>query len=133
MTQDSPYLNRPTRLADVLTVIQVFATHPWDSRTIDDWKMNLGDQPQSGDNWEAVLSKHPEFFGTNDHNDIRYHFLRLRRAYERTIDISSSNRDELTGDNLLTFKGEDKLWDGRLARKPLSASQTETLIKAAIE
>jgi hypothetical protein len=62
-----------------------------------------------------------------------YQFLRLRRANERTIDISSSKADELLGDDLLTFKGEDKLWDSKLARKPLSASQTETLVKAAIE
>ena len=129
----SPYLSNPHRVADILAAIQVFGSHRWDSREMKDWKENLGDAPQSGSSWEEVLAEHPEFFGVyiGKEDKKTYHYLRLRRAYERTIDPDTLR--ELTDKDIKELRDKGAFYTTKLARKALAASQVEALMKTAIE
>ncbi len=128
----SPYLSSPHRLADILAAIQVFGSQRWDSREIKDWKTVLGDTPQSGATWEEVLAAHPEFFGVSTRTDgTALHYLRLRRAYERTVDPDTLR--ELDDVEIKALKDAGKYDSIKLARRPLTSDQVETLMKTAIE
>ena len=128
----SPYLSSTERLSDILAAIQVMGSHRWDSREMKDWKMHLGDHPQSGATWEDVLSQHPEFFGTTRKDGgATYHFLRLRRSYERTVDPDTLR--ELTDKEIGDLKDRNLYDSARLSRKPLLPTQVEALMKTAVE
>jgi len=127
----SPYLKHQDRLADVLAAIQVLGSHPWDSREIQDWKTNIGDKPQSTDKWQSIFSDHPEFFGSDNRGDKTFYFLRLRRAYEQTVDTEASK--DLSPQELTEYKAREPYEPDKLARRVLSPNQIETLIKAAVE
>jgi len=128
----SPYLAHPQRLADVLVAIQVMGSSLWDSREIKDWQAQLGDRPQSLSGWEALFAQHPEFFGSHERDGGRMlHWLRLRRAYERTIDPESFS--ELLPEEIEQLKTSGAFAKARLARRALSPAQVEALMKTAIE
>jgi hypothetical protein len=128
----SPYLSDPHRLADILAAIQVFGSHRWDSREMKDWQEHLGEKPQSGKSWELVLAEHPEFFGTYlGKQGQMYHYLRLRRAYERTVDPDTLR--ELTDVDIRDLRDRGQYATAKLARKALAGSQVEALMKTAIE
>lgn len=127
----SPYLAHEHRLADILAAIQVMGSHLWDSRPIEHWKTHLGPAPQSAATWEALFAQHPEFFGDIVYDDRTTYFLRLRRAYERTIDPTSLR--ELSDVEIQQRKEADTYNSAKLARRPLTPPQIEALMKAAIE
>jgi hypothetical protein len=127
----SPYLDNEHRLADILAAIQVMGSHLWDSRNTEDWKRHLGEKPQSALSWEALFAEHPEFFGQADWGGKTLHFLRLRRAYERTIDPNSLR--ELTDSEIEALKDKNEYDKARLARRTLTPEQVEALMNAAIE
>ncbi len=127
----SPYLTHDQRLADILAAIQVMGSHLWDSRPIEHWKQNLGPMPQSAASWEELFSQHPEFFGTSEFEGVTSHSLRLRRAYERTIDVSSLR--ELSDTELKELRESDRYFKTKIARRALLPSQIEALMKTAIE
>jgi hypothetical protein len=132
ITVKSPYLAHALRLADVLAAIQVMGSHLWDSRPVEDWKLNLGERPQSIASWEELFTAHPEFFGSRKSNDGRMlYYLRLRRAYERTIDPTSL--DELSAEEIETRKKSGSYESDKLSRRGLTPEQVETLMKTAIE
>jgi hypothetical protein len=126
----SPYLE-PNRLPDILAAIQVMGSHLWDSRTVEDWKLNLGDKPQSAGTWEKLFLDHPEFFGTNNWNGRELHVLRLRRAYERSVNPDTFV--ELSKEEMQALKDSGEYAKAKLARRPLTPSQVEALMKTAIE
>ena len=127
----SPYLKHQDRLADVMAAIQVLGSHLWDSREVQDWKTNIGDKPQSTDNWQSIFSDHPEFFGSDNNGNKTFYFLRLRRAYEQTVDTETSK--ELSAQELTEYRAHETYNPDNLARKVLSPNQIEMLIKAAVE
>ena len=127
----SPYLKHQDRLADVMTAIQVLGSQKWDSREIKDWKSNLGDKPQSANDWQSIFSDHPEFFGSDNCDDKTFYFLRLRRAYEQTVDTETSK--ELSEQEITEYKARETYNPDSLARRVLNPNQIETLIKAAVE
>jgi hypothetical protein len=130
----SPYL-RPQRLADVVAAIQVMGSHPWDSRTIEQWQENLGKDPLSKPRrWEAVFSDHPEFFGSDENHLGKFFFLHLRRASDQTVDANLERQRELSGDEIASRKSEpgfNPRYD--LARKTLAPDQIELLLRVAID
>src|ERR1043166_5648521 len=126
----SPYLSSH-RLADVLAAIQVMGSTVWDSRPIEHWKPHLGDVPQSASSWEEIFTQHPEFFGVREWQGRNTYFLRLRRAYERTIDPVSLK--EISDQQLEELKRQNKYDETKLARRALTPSQVEALMKTAIE
>ena len=127
----SPYLRHQGRLADVIAAIQVLGSHLWDSREIKDWKKNIGDEPLSANSWESVFSDHPEFFGSDSRVNKTFYFLRLRRAYEQTVDTKTSK--ELSENEITQYKSSKSYNPDDLARRVLTPNQIEMLIKAAVE
>ena len=126
----SPYLAEH-RLADILAAIQVMGSHVWDSRPLEHWKPHLGAEPQSTTSWEVVFAQHPEFFGTQEWEGRQQYFLRLRRAYERTVDPVSLK--EISDQQLQELKAHDGYATAKLARRALTPLQVEALMKTAIE
>ena len=128
----SPYLI-PNRLPDVLAAIQVMGSHFWDSREMKHWVEDLGEKPQSADSWEEVFAAHPEFFGSHTLKDGRTLFvLRLRRAYENTID--ERTRAEVSAEEIHQLKETGQYQKTRILSRPrLRASQVEALMKTATE
>lgn len=126
----SPYLI-DHRLADVLAAIQVMGSTVWDSRPIENWTPHLGDRPQSAQTWNALFDEHPEFFGTREWEGHPLYFLRLRRAYERTVDPVSLK--EISNEKLEDLKAKGEYANAKLARRSLAPSQVEALMKTAIE
>jgi hypothetical protein len=131
ITVKSPYLDH-LRLADVLAAIQVTGSHLWDSRPIEDWKLNLGERPQSVATWEELFTAHPEFFGSSKSKDGQMlYYLRLRRAFERTIDTITFVK--LSADEIETRKKRGSYETDKISRRSLTPDQIETLLKTAIE
>jgi len=129
---DSPYLV-PNRLPDVLAAIQVMGSHFWASQEMKHWVVNLGAQPQSSATWEEVFAAHPEFFGVDHLKDGRtLYVLRLRRAYENTVD--EKTRAEVSAEEIQHLKSTGEYQKTRVLSRPrLQASQVEALMKTAIE
>jgi hypothetical protein len=127
----SPYLLHQGRLADVIAAIQVLGSHLWDSREIKDWKKNIGEKPLSANEWETIFMDHPEFFGKDISDGRELYFLRLRRAYEQTVDTKTQR--ELPEQELAQYKAHDSYNPDNLARRALTPNQIEALIKAAVE
>jgi hypothetical protein len=127
----SPYLLYQGRLADVIAAIQVLGSHLWDSREIKDWKKNIGEKPLSANEWETIFMDHPEFFGKDIRDGRAFYFLRLRRAYEQTVDTNTLR--ELSEQELAQYKAHDSYNPDNLARRVLTPNQIEALIKAAVE
>lgn len=120
----SPYL-LDHRLADILAAIPVLATHKWATRSPEQWAASLG-QPLSADSWLEVFKQHPEFFRINDEGQVT---SRWRHGYDRNVSVSLGR--ELTDRELQELpEGQAK---GDLTRRPLEASQIESLLKTAIE
>jgi hypothetical protein len=127
----SAYLVHDKRLPDILAAIQVMGSHVWDRRTLDDWKSYLGNKPQSASAWESLFNDHPEFFGWVDFDGKTFYFLRLRGAFERTVDPISLR--ELNAEEIATLKKNNQYWESKIARRTLPPSTLEALMKAAIE
>ena len=127
----SPYLAHDHRLADILAAIQVMGSHLWDTRQLDHWKSILGQRPQSAETWNELFAQHPEFFGEVEYEGKNSNFLRLRRAYERTIDPISLR--ELSDLEIQEMKEKNAYNSAKLARRVLTPQQIEALMKVAIE
>jgi hypothetical protein len=139
--KQSPYLEHPQRLADILAAIQVMGTHVWDTRPVEHWSIVLGEAPRSvpTHKWEDVFERHPEFFGKEiwkrkleeEGKEVFTYYLRWRRARERTINPDTLG--ELTNAEIEELKKNGKYNETRLARKTLTPAQIQTLLRAAIE
>ena len=127
----SPYLLNEHRLADILAAIQVMGSHLWDTRQLEHWKSNIGQTPQSAPTWDEIFAQHPEFFGQIEYDGKQSYFLRLRRAYERTIDPTSLR--ELSDVEIEQMKDTGTYNTAKLARRALLPQQIEALMKVAIE
>ncbi len=119
----SPYL-RDHRLADLVGAVQAMSNYPWASRKADDWSKVLG-QPLSDKDWNALFKAHPELFRLTGKG---WATLRWRHIYLRTYD--PKQQVEL---NEAQLKSLSPAQQDDLTYKPLSADQTEVLIKSAIE
>jgi hypothetical protein len=121
----SPYLEKPTRLADIVAAIQILGTDRYEKRRLEAWAKYLGDQPTSDRSWKHLFEKHPEFFGMEEERA----FLVWRRAQAR---YDPDTEKEYSFDQIEQLKKQDPTVDDRLFRKPLTESQITTLINAAI-
>jgi hypothetical protein len=119
----SPYLCHYSRLSDVLAAIQVMGTYKWASRKGPDWAKMLGPM-KSGKEWGAIFEQHPEFFRVNG----EWVSLRWRHGYDRNFSTDLNREISVDEINELPESENEKL-----TRKPLTAQQTEALLKTAIE
>ena len=123
---ESDYILKPHRLADLIAAIQVMGTYSYSARAVDSWSKLLGDKPRSAETWVEVFNQHPEFFraGIQDNGQ---HTLALRRAQPRVFNTKTSK--EITTDEFEQLSDEEKK---KYSRKPLSAPQITFLVEVAI-
>ena len=119
----SPYFT-DFRLADVVAALQVMGIYPWASRQVEDWSKKLGNQ-LSADSWATIFREHPEFFRLTDDG---WASLRWRHGYDRTYDADTGT--ELTPSQIQALNEDQRK---QLTRKPLTADQTEALMKTAVD
>jgi hypothetical protein len=69
MNDKSPYLKHSSRLADIITAIQVMGSYPQRvSRKLEKWEKRLG-APISAPKWDDIMKEHPEFFRIREEYD----------------------------------------------------------------
>ncbi len=124
MSEQSPYMTHPKRLADIIAAIQLMGTYKFGSRSVENWEKSIGRPPLSAENWTKIFDDHPEFFRVKD----GFGSLVWRRAKKR-------NHDTVSGRDLSTeeLKALDKDAKGKLTRRPLDPSQVEALMNSAIK
>ena len=120
----SPYLQHPSRLADIVGAVQVMGIYPWASRKAQDWFKSLG-EPLSANDWPTIFKTHPEIFR---YTDSGWASLRWRHGYFQTFDPERGC--ELTESQRATLPQEQQ---EKLTYKPLTADQTEALMKIALD
>ena len=76
MYKEGPYLREQHRLQDVLAALQFLANYPDYDLTSQELCNRIA--PRSADDWDTVLSEHPEFFRKSKHGGD--YSLVLRRA-----------------------------------------------------
>lgn len=59
---NSPYLDDPQRLGDVIAAIQAMATYRRYKLTHAEWADRIGADKTQKSKWQAILMAHPEFF-----------------------------------------------------------------------
>jgi hypothetical protein len=119
----SPYL-QDSRLADIVGAVQVMGLYPWASRKAEDWLKSLG-EPLSASDWPTVFKEHPEIFRLTNSG---WASLRWRHGYFRTFDPKQGC--ELTESQRAVLIPEQQK---ELTYKPLTADQTEALMKTALD
>lgn len=127
LERQSPYLAHQSRLADVISAIQVMGTYRYSARSIESWSEILGEKPRSADTWLTVFNEHPEFFRAGlDEEGL--HTLVVRRAHPRTFNTK-------TLEEISRQEYQELPKDGRshISRKPLSTEQILALIEVAIK
>jgi hypothetical protein len=120
----SPYLRNGWRLADVIAALQVMGSQTISSRLVSKWEEKLG-QPVSAPSWDIIFREHPEFFRLTDTN---YASLRWRHGLDRIYD--PDQKRELSNQEIQALSEQQQ---DQLSRKPLDASQIESLMKTAVE
>ena len=127
MSENSPYIEHPKRLSDVIALLQIMGSYPYANRKVEKWEKTIGRSPVSGTDWTEVLNAHPEFFRVKDGLAI----LLWRRAYDRTfnpIDGKTYSSEEL--EKMETLPEEEQI---ALTRQTLTSDQVATLIDSAIK
>ena len=132
MTQSpsrSPYLKGATRLADVLTAIQVLATYKFYKLSAESWSDRIRTRPLSADRWSDVFREHPEFFRffASEKKGEERVSLAWRRAYPKRFHVDTE--ETLTRDDYQKLTKDEKK---RVSRRPLD-HQIATLMSSAIE
>ena len=142
----SPYVEQPSRLADIIAAIQVMGTYKYYKLDIGKWGKRIRDigesdgeaessnqdeagsrQAQINENkWIAVFDEHPEFFRLGDKKNKAS--LVWRRSYPKLFDT-----DDLKEIEPAKYKGLTKEQKKKISRKPLTIEQIDLLIRTAID
>lgn len=123
---NSPYLNEPTRLAAIISAIQVMGTYKFYKLDFSGWADRIsGDANQAG-HWKKVFEEHPEFFRLDAGRGRAS--LVWRRTYPKLYDVDLEGK--ISRDQFFKLSDEQK---ARISRSPLTNSDISTLISAAIQ
>jgi hypothetical protein len=137
MIEESPYLKHSSRLADIITAIQVMGSYQRRaSRRIEKWEERLG-SPVSADSWNEIIKGHPEFFRTREEKDeedkIKKTLVSLNWRWSFDKNYAPKLNKSLNENEIK--KNEAKPKDDRtpITKRPLETSQIDTLINTAIK
>lgn len=122
----SPYLKTATRLADIISAIQVMSSYKFYKLDCKGWAYRISGDEKKEKYWENIFNDHPEFFRFNQGNDKVS--LAWRRSKQRTYHVDQNK--ELT--RLEIEKLPVDIRKTRISRNPLSSSDISTLITTAI-
>ena len=125
MAENSPYVEHPKRLADVMSALQLMGTYKLGSRPIESWEKSIGRGPLSADSWKEVFEQHPEFFRLKS----GYSSLVWRRARMKNYHLEQGK--DLSKDEIKKLTESDK--KKNITRRPLESSQVEALLNSAVQ
>jgi hypothetical protein len=121
----SPYLNNPSRLADVIAAIQAMATYKFYKLSFDTWSDRIGADSSKGDHWRRVFEEHPEFFRLD--SERQKASLVWRRQYSKRFHVDREER--LSTEEFTALPDREK---DRVSRDRLTPADIKTLIDTAI-
>jgi hypothetical protein len=122
---DSPYLNDPNRLADVIAAIQVMSTYKFYKLTFDAWADRISADSSRGEYWQNIFEQHPEFFRLDGQRQKAS--LVWRRQYPKRFQVDKEK--VLSKDEFELLSESEKQ---RVSRVPLTPGDIKTLIDTAI-
>jgi len=126
MNLSSPYLKQSTRLADVISAIQVMGTYKFYKQDFTGWADRItGDETQA-EHWQQVFEEHPEFFRLD--SDRLKASLVWRRNYQKLYDVD--REEKITREQFQNLNNAEK---NRISRIPLTNSYISTLLTTAIQ
>lgn len=126
MNISSPYLKESTRLADVISAIQVMGTYKFYKLDFGGWADRItGDETQT-EHWQQVFEEHPEFFRLD--SDRLKASLVWRRNYQKLYDVD--REEKITREQFQNLNNAEK---NRISRNPLTNSDISTLLTTAIQ
>lgn len=59
---NSPYLNEPNRLAEVISAIQAMGNYKFYKLDFEGWADRISGEKNKAEHWKQVFVEHPEFF-----------------------------------------------------------------------
>lgn len=127
MTELSPYIEHPKRLADVIALLQIMGTYRYANRRVESWEKTIGRSPVSAETWDQVIGEHPEFFRLKDGLAI----LVWRRSYDRSFDPDAGKA--YTAEELERHESLPEEQQPSLTRQALTPDQITALIDSAIK
>lgn len=125
MKTKSPYLDSPSRLADVVAALQVLGAYKFYKLTSEGWSERITGDAGKADYWHAIFSEHPEFFRF-DQKRIRVSLVWRRQATKKYHVDKDTVLSEVEMSTLSNIDLE------RVSREPLSNVDIKTLIDTAI-
>ena len=124
--KESPYLENPGRLNNIIAAIQVMGTFPFYKLDIDKWANRIQGENASSDYWKAIFKEHPEFFRI-DTTSGKKASLVWRRANPKLYSVDQQTMLKREEYDLL-----DANQKARISRAPLGPNDIEALINTAI-
>jgi hypothetical protein len=125
MSEKSPYLLDPNRLADVISAIQVMGTYKFYKLPFDGWADRIGGDSSRGSYWQNIFEQHPEFFRLDGPRERAS--LVWRRQYPKRFQVDD--------ERVLTkveYGAMDNTAKQRVSRIRLTPADIKTLIDTAI-
>lgn len=122
---NSPYLEDPNRLADVIAAIQAMATYKFYKLTHEDWANRLAADKSQAKKWKNVFEHHPEFFRLD--NTREKASLVWRRQFPKRYNVDSGKI--ISSEELANLSEYELL---RISRIPLSSTDIKALIDTAV-
>lgn len=123
---NSPYLNEPARLAEVISAIQVMGTYKFYKLDFSGWADRISGDANQAEHWKKVFEEHPEFFRLDAGRGRAS--LVWRRTYPKLYAVD--REEKISRDQFFQLSDEQK---ARISRSPLTNSDISTLISAAIQ
>ncbi len=136
MIDKSPYLKHSSRLADIITAIQVMGSYPRRvSRNLEKWEKRLG-APVSALNWDEIVKDHPEFFRIreefDEEDETTKTLVSLNWRWSFDKNYAPKLNKILSEEEVEENKKKPKLKRTKLTKKPLDTPQIDALINTAI-
>lgn len=125
-SDQSPYLNDPNRLADVIAAIQAMATYKFYKLDFASWADRIAADKSQAEHWQRVCQEHPEFFRLDSARERAS--LVWRRQRQKRFDVDTDAQI-----SMVEYESRDGAGKARVSRTPLSTSEISTLIDAAID
>lgn len=137
MIDESPYLKHSSRLADIITAIQVMGSYPRRaSRRLQRWERSLG-SPVSDTDWDIIFKAHPEFFRireeTDEDDEVIKTLVSLNWRWSFDKNYAPKLNKTLNKEEIEENKSKPKSKRLKITKKPLETSQIDALINTAIK
>lgn len=124
-TIESPYLNEPGRLGDVIAAIQAMATYKFYKLSHEDWADRIVADKTQAEKWRRLFEQHPEFFRLDSARENVS--LVWRRQFPKRFDVDQMRT--LSNADYEALSDSQKL---RVSRSALQATDIKTLIDTAV-